>query len=116
MFGRHETLVLPPLIKFSRRPLRFDFGTTGTLILAGASLPESRPRNGDLPKSSFTRWQHRCHRLEQRLIEKKILACCGAISSRKLVMRASRGADLIFATHPAASFQWRMSNPKLHWN
>jgi hypothetical protein len=46
-------------------PLRLHFGTTSDLLLAGRSLPESCPRNGDLPKSPFPHWQQRCHRLAQ---------------------------------------------------
>ena len=40
---------VPAQIKFSTHPLCFDFSTTCSL--AGRSLPESCPKNGDLPKS-----------------------------------------------------------------
>jgi hypothetical protein len=32
-------------------PLCFDFSTTSEWVLAGGRLPESCPKNGDLPKS-----------------------------------------------------------------
>jgi hypothetical protein len=48
-----------------RHSLCFGFGSTATAALAGSGLPESRPRNGDMPKSPFTYWRRWCHRLAQ---------------------------------------------------
>jgi hypothetical protein len=45
------------------RPLSFPHHKC--IVIGGRSLPESCPRNGDLPKSPFLHWQHRCHRLAQ---------------------------------------------------
>jgi hypothetical protein len=41
---------LPCKLNF-HAPLCFHFGTTSVQVLAGGSLPESCPKNGDLPKS-----------------------------------------------------------------
>ena len=46
-------------------PLCFDPGVDTYLIQAGSGLPESCPRNGDMPQSPFTHRQRWCHRLAQ---------------------------------------------------
>src|SRR5437588_3957221 len=49
--GQQEKQRVPAQIKFSTHPLCFDFSTTDAETVAGGSLPESCPKNGDLPKS-----------------------------------------------------------------
>jgi len=46
-------------------------------------LPESCPRNGDLPKSPFPHWQQRCHRLAQSYLT---VDACVADSGRSTMM------------------------------
>jgi hypothetical protein len=46
--------------------LCFDFSTTDACTVAGGSLPESCPKNGDLTEvSASINWQRWCHRLAQ---------------------------------------------------
>jgi hypothetical protein len=86
MSGRYESLAPLPPIKFSTRPCAFHFDTTSAESLAGISLPESCPRNGDLPTSPLTHWQHRCHRLAQSYLKVDSASRCGVWPQAQIII------------------------------